>query len=146
MRIFVIGFMGSDRKGMARRISNEKGYKLIDLDQMIEEKDGRSIQKICMTMGEHEYRNKEYEALQEICKQDNIVVACGDGIVLDEMSRDILKNNHVITAKRPIEDLWEVFKQEPNPPYAFMLGNDESAKKEKFYGLYETRKELYELF
>ena len=67
-RIFVIGFMGSDRKGTAENIAKELDYQLVDLDREIEQEDGRSIQRICMTMGEHEYRNKEYESLEKLGK------------------------------------------------------------------------------
>lgn len=90
-RIFVIGFMGSERKGTAEKIAKELNYRLVDLDREIEQEDGRSIQRICMTMGEHEYRNKEYESLEKLAGQNRIVVACGDGTILDEMSREILK-------------------------------------------------------
>lgn len=148
-RIFVIGFLGSDRKGAAKKIANELNYRLVDLDRQIEQEDGRSIQRICMTMGEHEYRNKEYEALAKLADQTGIVVACGDGVILDDMNREILKKNCVIVADRetPGELLWERARTEQDAcPYAFMHQKDEQRKKEKFMSLYEQRKALYHQF
>ena len=69
MVIYVIGFMGSDREGAAAKVSEEKGLPLYDLDREIEKRDGRSIQRLVMTMGEHELRNKEYETLAAILEE-----------------------------------------------------------------------------
>lgn len=148
-RIFVIGFMGSERKGTAEKIAKELNYRLVDLDREIEQEDGRSIQRICMTMGEHEYRNKEYESLEKLAGQNRIVVACGDGTILDEMNREILEKNCVIIADRetPVEILWERARaDQESSPYAFMHQSDDKLKKEKFINLYEQRKSLYNQF
>ena len=148
-RIFVIGFIGSDRKGAGQKIADELDYRLVDLDREIEEKDGRSIQRICMMMGEHEYRNKEYEMLEKLADQEGIVVVCGDGIILDDMNRQILEKNSVIVADREMsaELLWERARAEQRTsPYAFMHQSEDQQKKEKFIRLYEQRKPLYNQF
>lgn len=147
-RVFVIGFLGSDRKQAAEQLAAKLGYEVVDLDEEIEKKDGRSISRICMTMGEHEYRNQEYEHLSRLAQQKGIVVCCGDGVVLDDMSLEILKKNHVLVADadRTGEELWEKARNLENPLYAFMHQTDEGAKKETFIKLYEQRKPLYSQF
>ena len=148
-RIFVIGFAGSDRRGAAEKLAKELNYQLIDLDQEIEKEDGRSIQRICMMMGEHEYRNKEYEMLEKIKNQEKIVVICGDGIVLDDMNRQILERNGVFVAdaEKSAQELWEnAIRDQEHSPYAFMHQGDDQQKKEKFMDLYEQRKSLYNQF
>ena len=67
-RVFIVGFMGSDRMGLGKSIADEYSYELISLDKKIEEEEGRSIKRICMVMGEHEYRNREFEMLEKLCK------------------------------------------------------------------------------
>lgn len=72
MVIYVIGFIGSDRMAAARAASEEYGiplYALYDLNAEIKERDGRSIRRMVITMGEHELRNKEYETLTAILKE-----------------------------------------------------------------------------
>ncbi|MCB6993910.1 hypothetical protein LI177_10500 [bacterium 210820-DFI.6.37] len=147
-RVFVTGFLGSDRKGTAERLAQELGYDLIDLDREIEKKDGRSIQRICMMMGEHEYRNKEYEMLEDLSQENNIVVCCGDGIIFDDMNREILMKNQVLIADAELsaEELWEKAKNLTDSVYAFMHQTDEALKKEKFMELYWQRKDLYSRF
>ncbi|MCE2604108.1 hypothetical protein LH384_34015, partial [Pseudomonas aeruginosa] len=77
---------------------------------------------MCMMMGEHEYRNKEYEMLCLLAEEEGIVVSCRDGVMLDEMNRDILEQNKVIVADGDIspKTLWERAKDEKGLPYAFM--------------------------
>lgn len=147
-RIFVIGFFGSDRKQAAEHLAAELGYEAVDLDEEIEKKDGRSVSRICMMMGEHEYRNQEYERLKELAQKNGIVVCCGDGVVLDDMSMELLKKNDVLVADADLtpEELWEKAKKLENPIYAFMHQGDEGAKKSTFMSLYEQRKPLYSQF
>lgn len=144
-RIFVIGFLGSDRRQAAGHLAAELGYEAVDLDREIEKRDGRSISRICMTMGEHEYRNQEYERLAELAQKSGIVVCCGDGVVLDDMSMELLKQNDVLVADADLtpEELWEKAKKLENPLYAFMHQSDEEAKKAAFMDLYERRKPLF---
>ena len=143
-RIFVTGYMGADTRGLAEQLASETGYELIDLDAEIEKTDGRTIQRICMLMGEHEYRNKEYEMLQSLKDREGIVVLCGDGIIFDDQNREVLQDNCVVLADADmdIETLWERAKDLKNLPYAFMFfGGDE--RKQQFIELYEQRKAIY---
>ena len=143
-RIFVTGYMGAATRDLAEKIAAELSYELIDLDAEIEKEDGRTIQRICMLMGEHEYRNKEYEMLQSLIDRERIVVLCGDGIIFDDQNREVLEANTVVIADADtdIEILWERAKDLKGLPYAFMnFGGDE--RKEKFIELYEQRKDIY---
>jgi shikimate kinase len=136
--------MGADTRSLAEKISEETGYELIDLDAEIEKADGRSIQRICMLMGEHEYRNKEYEMLQSIKHREGVVVLCGDGIIFDDQNREVLQDNCVVLADADtaIDILWERAKDQKGLLYAFMnFGGDE--RKQQFIELYEQRIEIY---
>ena len=86
-KLFIIGYIGSDRMSVGKKIANFLGYQLLILDDLIVKKDGRPLKKIIMSMGEHEYRNKEYELLEMYSKENGFVMVCGDGVVLDEISR-----------------------------------------------------------
>ncbi len=150
MRAYVIGFMGSDRKRAAEEFAakyacgnGEGSLEIIDLASYIEKEDGRSLLRLCMTMGEHELHNKEYEALEKLQERDNFVLICTDGVILDEMNADIIKKGTVILADAPLEELWENAKNDKSLPYAFMHDTDEARKLAKFTQLYEARHSLY---
>ena len=135
MVIYVIGFIGSDRMAVARAASEQHGVPLYDLAAEIEERDGRTIRRMVITMGEHELRNKEYEALtailQElgeptepdpapICSRGSTpadaagrtaaysaVICCSDDTILDPMSADLVRAGKVIVTKEPADTMFE---------------------------------------
>lgn len=146
MRIYVIGFMGTDRVSVAREMAREKGYEFHHMDEEIQERDGRTILRMCMTMGEHEYRNKEYEMLREYDQMDDIVVACGEGVVHDSQCADFLRRGQVVVVREDPDAMWERARQDDSLPYAFLRTGSPEERKRKFMELYQIRKPLYEQF
>ena len=142
-RLFVIGFIGSRRMERGEELARELGYQLLDLDRMIEERDGRSLKKLIMMMGEHEYRNKEYEVLKELEDQQGFVLVCGDGIVHDEMNLAMLKREATIFVEEPLEILWERVREKADGLYAFLHDSDRERARIKFMEFYQLRLPLY---
>ena len=119
MVIYVIGFIGSDRMAVARAASEQHGVPLYDLAAEIQERDGRTIRRMVITMGEHELRNKEYETLTAILRElgepadpseiaesvaecdHSAVICCTDDLILDPMSADLVRAGEVIIADDP---------------------------------------------
>lgn len=155
--IFVTGFIGSDRVGLARQMAAKNGMEYVSLDQEIEAKDGRSVRRIAMTMGEHEVRNKEYEALKDLLEREattargnesearGFVVACSDGIILDDECLSLLCQGQIVIADESLtpEVLWAQAKTDPNPAYAFLSGEDETEQYQRYLGLYHVRMPIY---
>ncbi len=159
--IFVTGFIGSGRVGLARQLADEKGLEFVLLDQEIEAKDGRSVRRIVMSMGEHEVRNKEYEALNDLLERTatadlsgesewrGFVVACSDGIILDDECLSLLCQGQVVIADetQTPEKLWEQAKLDPNPAYAFLSAflseEDEAEQYQRYLALYDVRMPIY---
>jgi shikimate kinase len=147
--IFVTGFIGSDRVGLARRLAAKNGMEFVSLDDEIEAKDGRNVRRIAMMMGEHEVRNKEYEAAKALLEREGLVVACSDGIVLDDECLSLLDQGQVVIADGDLtpEQLWEQAKADPNPAYAFLSASlsaeDEGDKYQRFLAFYQARMPIY---
>ncbi|MBA7568198.1 Shikimate kinase [subsurface metagenome] len=51
----------------------------VDLDEMIEEREGSSMPDLYSRLGDNAFRVKEWEALKEVIKKDNLIVALGGG-------------------------------------------------------------------
>jgi shikimate kinase len=62
--IFLIGFMGSGKSHEGRLISAQTGLPFIDLDEWIQQQEGRTISEIFNTDGEMYFRNLEAIQLQ----------------------------------------------------------------------------------
>ena len=145
---YVTGFIGSERYELGSKLAEEKGMELVVLDKFIEEIDGRSVMRIIMLMGEHEYRNKEYEALEELSKKEGLVVVCGDGVLFDEMCAELMEQGDIVIADsdRSAEELWQNAKDDKSIPYAFMQFASEDEKRETFFKMYEQRRAIYEKY
>lgn len=65
---------------MGKRAAKLAGLDFVDLDEVIEEREGKSIEEIFRVSGEDEFRKAERRALEEMARKDGeFVVACGGG-------------------------------------------------------------------
>ena len=153
--IFITGFFGSPVMQKAQALAEEKGYDLKILDKEIEKADGRSVRRICMMMGEHEYRNKEYESLKSIVEEyspekgssvsKGVVVCCGDGVLHDDMSRELIEAHELLVLGGDLsyDELWENAKNTEDSCHAFMCFGSDEEKYSSFTKLYERQRVLF---
>lgn len=83
----------------------------------------------------------KYEAFSGL--QENLIVSCGGGIILDDLNRIILKKQCTIFLEAEPEKLFERVNGDTNRPFAFMDIRDEGERLEKFLDLYKKREALY---
>jgi len=79
MRIFLIGFMGSGKSTLGKKLSELVKAPFIDLDSAIESAEGKSISEIFKDRGEEYFRKTETETLHETARSRNVVIATGGG-------------------------------------------------------------------
>jgi len=89
--IYLVGFMASGKTTIGRELAKRQKRQFIDLDDLIELKEGRRIADIFAKEGEAYFRKVEKLTLKEVAKQEHFVVACGGGIVLDSDNLKIMK-------------------------------------------------------
>ena len=77
-KIFLIGFMGSGKSTIGRKLANKLSYTFYDLDKEIEHKEGSSIAEIFSKKGEQYFRKLESEVLSTL-SNENQVIALGGG-------------------------------------------------------------------
>ena len=81
--IYLVGFMGTGKTAVGRRLAKELGLRLVDIDDLLVKKEKRSIKDIFAQSGEPYFRKAEKEALKEVAGKRRQVVVCGGGIVID---------------------------------------------------------------
>lgn len=79
MIVYLVGFMGSGKSTFGRRMASRAGWIFEDLDSLIENIEGRSVEKIFKESGEDYFRKVESEELRSISGESNMVIACGGG-------------------------------------------------------------------
>ena len=94
--IALIGFMGAGKTTIAKNLSARMNYDFIELDSIIENKAQKTISDIFSQDGEIHFRELEIEATKETCRLDNVVIACGGGIILNQINIDRLKQSSVV--------------------------------------------------
>lgn len=143
---FITGFFGAPLMQRAQQLAEKHHMSIVSLDAEIEKEDGRSVRRICMMMGEHEYRNKEYETLKKISEsRDDLIVICGDGVLHDDMSRELILSHHleVVGGNMSCEELWENAKDIDNCTHAFMYFGTAAEKYAAFEDLFERQRVLF---
>lgn len=78
MNVFLLGFMGSGKSSLGKRLANKLNYKFIDLDAELEKLEGMSVNDIFSSKGEEFFREIEMEWLKEL-NLDNHVISLGGG-------------------------------------------------------------------
>jgi shikimate kinase len=81
--IILIGFMGTGKTVVGRRLAERLGLNFIDTDGLIEDTLGMSIERIFEQHGEPYFRKIEKEVVASISRDHGLVVATGGGVVLD---------------------------------------------------------------
>lgn len=79
MLYFIVGFMGAGKSYFGRKWSNEFDLPLVDLDEYIEKKAGRTIAEIFSESGEDFFRALEAETLKAFKPDAHLLISCGGG-------------------------------------------------------------------
>ncbi len=100
--IVLIGFMGAGKSTISDFLRTVFAMEVVEMDQIIAEREGMSISDIFETYGEEYFRNLETELLIEMQSKSNVVISCGGGVPMRERNVvEMKKNGRVVllTAK-----------------------------------------------
>ena len=100
--IVLIGFMGAGKSTISDFLKTVFAMEVVEMDQIIAEREGMSISDIFETYGEEYFRNLETELLIEMQSKTNVVISCGGGVPMRERNVvEMKKNGRVVllTAK-----------------------------------------------
>ncbi len=105
--IYLIGFMGVGKTTLAEYLSRNFGLQVVEMDQMIEEQEGKTVTDIFATEGEACFRALETELLRSLAGRDNLVVSCGGGAALrEENVAEMKKGGRVILLTASPEEIY----------------------------------------
>jgi len=78
--IVLIGMMGCGKSTIGGLLAEALGRRLVDTDELIEQREGRSIAEIFAAEGEDYFRDQELGVSEELAREQNLVIACGGGL------------------------------------------------------------------
>jgi shikimate kinase len=137
--IILIGFMGSGKSTIGRRLSRTFGYPLVDTDQLIVDQEGRSIPEIFAEQGEEAFRDLETGVLRSLSRHSGHIIATGGGIIGRPENRALLRKLGYVVwlVASPAEILARTARNANRP----LLNNDQP--EETIRNLLEVRTPLY---
>lgn len=95
--ISTIGLMGAGKTSYGKLLAEKLHIAFKDTDEVISEEQDMSISNIFATKGEQYFRELERSELKKsFDSQQQYVLSCGGGIVVNEDNRALLKDNSVV--------------------------------------------------
>jgi shikimate kinase len=139
--IVLVGFMGAGKSAVGQALAARLQRELVDLDEVIVERQGRPITQIFEELGEAYFRRLEKSLVKEISQKEGLIIACGGGVVLDKDNVDNLKRKGKVIYLQASPEV--ILKRTKNYPHRPLLNVADQQKKiaellnlrEPFYAL-----------
>lgn len=138
MKIYLIGFMGSGKSHIARKLANTLNLSFFDTDHELEKYTGKTIPEFITENGIDRFRDMEFQILTNMSSLDNCVIATGGGIIENPLNQIILKNNLTIFLDTDFAVCYDRINNSVTRPLAFGKTADE------MFELYSGRMEKYQ--
>jgi len=138
--IILIGFMGSGKTTVGRRLSYRLKQTMTDTDKLIEKEQKQSIAEIFSQFGEQHFRDLETECIKQLIETAKTeIVSTGGGMPLRLENRKLLKElGCVIFLRVKADSVFERLKNDTSRP---LLQGDNP--QEKIREMLEIRNPAY---
>jgi shikimate kinase len=115
MSVVLIGYRGSGKSTVGKRLADRLWQPFVDTDDLIVRKAGKSIREIFETQGEPAFRDLESTIVRDTLKLQEHVISLGGGALLREENRAALKasGHKVVYLKCEPEELYKRITADP---------------------------------
>ena len=141
MKIVITGFMGSGKTRLARELARRLNLEMVDLDDRVTEREGRSPAQLIVEEGEEAFRLIESDVLRELLETNGAgVIALGGGAWIVDANRQLIDEYDCLTIwlDVPFEVCWaRIEASDDDRP----LGRT----REQAQTLYDRRRPVYQL-
>ena len=133
------GMMGVGKSTIGKILAKQLNYKFVDVDKLIENKEGSTISSIFKNKSERYFRKIENDITLVELKKYNSVISMGGGAFLNHSIRTSAKKlSTSFWLDVPIDELIKRLKKNNKRPLLFKKNTNEEVKK-----IYFERKKIY---
>lgn len=106
--IILVGFMGTGKTTIGRRVSGKLNMDFYDTDEYIKKCEGMSVADVMTKKGAKYFEGAQRFAVQNICENNNALIATGGSTLSDEKCQEILfKNGITVWLRARPETIYE---------------------------------------
>lgn len=141
MKLIITGFMGCGKTQVARELARRLNLEMVDLDESITNRVGRSPAQLIVDDGEAAFRSIESEVLRGLLEiQGEGVIALGGGAWIQERNRELIARYGYLSVwlDAPFEICWERIEASGDER---PLGRT----REQAQALFDRRRAIYQL-
>ena len=88
--LVLTGFMGTGKTEVGQEIARRLGRKFVDMDTLIEAREGMTVAGIFVQRGEAYFRHLEADLCHELAARRELVIATGGGALIPDENHEIL--------------------------------------------------------
>jgi len=128
--IVLFGFMGTGKSAVAGLLGERLHYPVVEMDDLIEEREGMLISRIFTEKGEAYFRQRERELVKDLSREGGKIIATGGGVVLNpDNIRDFEKTGIVLCLTARPEVILSRVENETHRPLLEVENRLEKIKK-----------------
>lgn len=132
--------MGTGKTTVGKILARSLNKKFIDMDELLEERAGKSISLIFSEDGEPHFRDMERALVRELAAENNQVIAAGGGIILNpDNVKDFSRSGKLICLLASEDEILRRVSSSTDRPLL-----EKGDKVRRIMDLMETRRPLYE--
>jgi shikimate kinase len=136
-KIYLVGFMAAGKTTVARGLARRLDWPSLDIDELIERREGLPVSDIFARHGEPYFRAAEREVVAQQLTTRNVVVATGGGTFADPQNRALINRDGLsVWLDVPLEQAIARVPSDGRRPLA--------ADRSEFERLYQLRRLAYQ--
>ncbi len=140
MNVVLCGMMGCGKSTVGKVLAERLGARFVDVDEVIVARYG-NISNLFERYGEEYFRELETKIIEELSKQEGLVIATGGGAALKAQNVALLKRNgRLVYLRARVETLGERLQTDTQRP---LLRNAENLR-QRLETLLNARAPVYE--
>lgn len=94
-KVYLVGFMGAGKTTVARALARRLGWRVLDIDELVEHRERQPVATVFASKGEPYFRAAERAVLLEQLATRHVVVATGGGTFVDPQNRAVIQGDGV---------------------------------------------------
>lgn len=80
-KLFLVGYMGCGKSSLGKKLSKATGFEFVDMDSVIEQREGATVSDIFHYAGEEYFRRAERALIEELAaSQSDMIISTGGGV------------------------------------------------------------------